>query len=363
MALEEQTVVDTAGPGQPASDVVTTEQPAPAAPVETAAPEAKPVSRREMIEKAAKDVAAKRTEAPKAAQAPSTAPVTNAAGRQVDPVTKRYVKADGSLGELAPVAEQPKSVRAFPKSWRPELEQDYHKLPAHILDQIEKREADIFKGIEEYKKQAMPADLRAVIGPREQAFVQQYGSVAGGLNQLFQLSDFAARDPAGFVQWFAQQRGINLGQQAQGDTQAQVDPNYSALQAELAGLKNELVGFKQQSQQAAIAPYINEIERFKSEAGHERFDELKPHMGALIQAGAAKNLQEAYDQAYRAQFPDEWLSAQKATWLKGEQDRATQAKQAAVQVTGAPSQAAPPSVDPKNRRAVIEQAFRNIGRN
>jgi hypothetical protein len=363
----DQEIVDSPAPGQPVGELVGSTpgvpQEAPKETVkETVAPE-KTLSRRETIEKVAKDLQAKRD----GGKTAPSAPATNAAGRAIDPSSGRFVKADGSLGEKAPqqssvapaAPEAPK--RVYPKSWKPELEADYHKLPAHIIEQIEKRESDIFKGIEEYKKQAMPAELRQVLGPREQSFVQQFGSVHAGLQHLFQLSDFAARDPQGFVQWFAQQRGVQLGNQATPEGQA-VDPNYSALQAEIAGLKNQLVGFQQQSQQAAMTPYLSEVERFKSEPGHEKFDELRPHMAALVQSGAAQTLQEAYDQAYRAKFSDEWLNAQLLERQKADQQRAQQAKQAAVQVTGAPSQATPPSVDPKNRRAVIEAAIRNVGR-
>lgn len=354
-------VIDSTAPGQPVSEVTGSTPGVPASEPVVAevisAPE-KPLSRRETIEKAAKEAQAKRAPA----QAAPSAPATNAAGRKIDPASGRFVKADGSLGEQAQAPNPAAPARTYPKSWKPELEQDYHKLPPHILDQIEKREADIFKGIEEYKKQAMPAELRQVIAPYEQAFIQQYGSVHAGVKQLFDLSNFASRDPQGFVQWFAQQRGINLNQAPADPNAPQADPHISALQAEVAGLKNQLVGFQQQSQQAAMSPYLSEVDRFKSEAGHEKFDELRPHMAALVQSGAATTLQEAYDQAYRAKFSDEWLSTQIAQRQQADQQRAQQAKAAAVQVTGAPSQSSPPSIDPKNRRAVIEAAVRNLGR-
>jgi hypothetical protein len=363
----DQEIVDSPAPGQPVGELVgsTPGVPQEAPKAETAPVEApeKPLSRRETIEKVAKDLQAKRD----GGKAAPSAPATNAAGRAIDPTSGRYVKADGSLGEKAPqqqavapaAPEAPK--RAYPKSWKPELEADYHKLPAHIIEQIEKREADIFKGIEEYKKQAMPAELRQVIQPYEHALSQQYGSVHAGIQRLFELSNFASSQPEAFIRQFAAQRGINLGQPATPDGQ-QVDPNYSALQAEIAGLKHQLGAFREQSQQAAMTPYLSEVERFKSEPGHEKFDELRPHMAALVQSGSAQTLQEAYDQAYRAKFSDEWLNAQILERQKADQQRAQQAKQAAVQVTGAPSQATPPSVDPKNRRAVIEAAIRNVGR-
>lgn len=357
-------VIDSPSPGQPVSEVTGSTPGVPQeAPVVETAPkeESKPLSRREVIEKAFKEREATRQSKDAARADPST----NAAGRKIDPATGRYVKADGTLGEkvqapaqVAPQAPQaPK--RTYPKSWKPELESKFHTLDPDILDQIEKREADIFKGIEEYKKQAMPAELRQVLGPYEQSFTQQYGSVHAGLHQLLQLSDFAARDPAGFIQRFAQARGIQLGQQAQDDT-SQVDPQYSALQSEIGSLKQQLAGFQQQAQQAALTPYLNEVERFKSEQGREKFDELRQHMHALITSGAAQTLGEAYDQAFRARFPDEWLSAQMAQRQQADMQRAQQAKAAAVQVTGAPSQSSPPPTDPRNRRAVIEAAIRNL---
>ena len=365
--MQPEQVVDAPSAGQPVGEVVGQAQGVPAeAPiketVEKAVPE-KPLSRRDTILQAAKDAQAKREGArvpegaAQAKAAPSAPVVTNAAGRKIDATTGKFIKADGTLGEQAQAPAAAPKTRQYPKTWKPELEADFHKLPPHILDQIEKREADIFKGLEDYKKQAMPAELRQVLGPREQALARQYGSVHAGLDQLFQLSDFAGRDPAGFLQWFAQQRGIQLGQPSQDGQQA--DPNVSALQAEIAALKHQVGSFQQQSQQASLAPYINDVERFKAEPGREKFDELRPHMAALVQSGAANTLQEAYDQAYRAKYADEWLSTQIEARQKQEAERAATARQAAVQVTGAPAPSSPQQVDPRNRRALIEAAVRN----
>jgi hypothetical protein len=370
--LDQEQVVDAPSPGQPTGEVVGqtpgVPQEAPKAEASTPEAPAKPVSRRDHILQAAKEVAAKRSTAPapagtpKAGVAPTgSEPATNAAGRKIDPATGRFIKADGSLGEQSSQAPQvAKAPRAYPKTWKPELQPHWEKLPQEVLDQIEKREADIFKGIEEYKKQAMPAELRQVIAPYEQALSQQYGSVHAGIQRLFELSNFAASQPEQFIRQFAAQRGINLGATATPETQG--DPQYTALQAEIAGLKQQLGSFQQQSQQAAMTPYLSEVERFKSEPGHEKFDELRPHMAALVQSGAAQTLQEAYEQAYRAKYADEWLSAQIAERQKADAERAAQAKQVAVQVTGAPSPSSPAPADPRNRRAVIEAAVRNLGR-
>lgn len=337
----------------------------PSAPPEIKGPPDRSADRRALIEKAVKASSEKRDGKPPAAsQAATGEPATNAAGRKIDPASGRYIKADGTLGEQAPAAIPAQAARAYPKSWKPELQPHWEKLSPEILDQIEKREQDIFKGIEEYKKQAMPADVKAVLAPYEQTFAQQYGGTAQGLSRLFELSNFASSKPEEFIRWFAAQRGINLNQAPADPNAPQADPQFTALQAELAGLKQQVGTFRQNAEQAAMAPYLSEVERFKGEAGHEHFEELRPAMHALISSGSAKTLQEAYEQAYRAHptHGQTWLATQLAEKQKADAFAAQQARAAAVQVKGAPSQSSPPPLDPKNRRAVIEAAVRNSGR-
>lgn len=79
-----------------------------------------------------------------------------------------------------------------------------------------------------------------------------------------------------------------------------------------------------------------EIAQFKSQPGHEHFEELAPVMGSLMEAGHAKSLEDAYDQALRAHptYGQEWLAKQLAeneTKRKAEaQQRAKEARLAAA---------------------------------
>jgi hypothetical protein len=71
-----------------------------------------------------------------------------------------------------------------------------------------------------------------------------------------------------------------------------------------------------------------EIAQFKSQPGHEHFDELAPVMGSLLESGHAKSLDDAYDQALRAHptYGQEWLAKQLA---ENEAKRKAEAQQRA----------------------------------
>jgi hypothetical protein len=67
-------------------------------------------------------------------------------------------------------------------------------------------------------------------------------------------------------------------------------------QRDLAGLKGEFTGFTQNMTQRELQ---GEIDKFKSDPTHSRFDELSPTMAKLLQSEVAKDLAEAYQMADR----------------------------------------------------------------
>lgn len=205
-----------------------------------------------------------------------------------------------------------------------------------------------------------------LIGPRREAWAANGMAPAVALNQLLGLSDFATRDPGGFVLHFAQQSGLDLDAllDAQEQQNAAIDPNVRALQAQVQQLQSHLQ--TQSSTQVATQQQENLrlVENFAQEkdgaGGLKRpyLTEVTNEWGAHVQALRAANptmapadvLQKAYDNAcwanpvVRGKLQEATMQQQR----KAEAERAAKARNAASSVSGAPAGTGPSSTNSGN---------------
>lgn len=217
-------------------------------------------------------------------------------------------------------------------------------------------------------KQYEPIE-RVMTQQRRDALAMQYGSVDHALEQLFHLSDFAARDPNGFVRQFAAQRGVNLAQlmeQAQGQPQGgpQQQQQYSPQQAIQAMVQQEIDR--------------RDVDRLYTEfAGqadleHRNDPQVRTTMAALLAANQAKDYRQAYDMAVRAhpEHGPKWAQAvrmahsdQAAASTKDQQAQAAETARArasaASSLSGAPGTTRPSAGGgaPATVRDILERAF------
>jgi hypothetical protein len=259
--------------------------------------------------------------------------------------------ADGASGSAAP---------AIPDGWDPAV---WAALaPAHqaavsswASKAIGDREAKL-KGWEPVER---------VLATRRDALTATYGGVDRGLEQLLGMSDFAGRDPAGFVKWFAQQRGLNLGQlapaaaQGQGQARAQAPSTSNNDPRALVSAAVE--------QALAQREVDNSYREFiaDSAAEHRNDPTIKRVMAALLQAGTANDYRTAYGMAVQAhpELGPKHRAAEAASAAQAsvaDRAKAASAKvQAAVSVTGAPGTARPAQGGsaPSTVRAALETAW------
>lgn len=181
-----------------------------------------------------------------------------------------------------------------PSSWRKEAAAEWAKTPPAVRAEVLKREQDMHQGIAQYKYAADWAKQFEPLAQDLYKLRQAYGNEITGLKNLFQISNYANSDPVGFVQWFAKQRGIQLGGQSE---QAPADPQYSALHEQVRSLQAELQAQKQAQESEVFQTLYREIEETKSKPGFEHFEELRGEMAGLLQSGLAKSLPEAYEKA------------------------------------------------------------------
>lgn len=264
-------------------------------------------------------------------------------------------------------AQEEKPARKYPSSWKPEAKPLFDRIAsdpelALIADEIERRETDFHKGLEGYKTKAQFAEsMEKAIAPF-QATIASYGVTPDVAVQALFSADHRLRygpphEKAQAFMQLAQDYGIDLNQLPQ---QAQVDPQYASLQTELQQLKAMQHQWMLSQQQAQTQSVMSDIERFS--AGKDHFDAVREDMAALLQAGRAESLEQAYEMAIWAR-PDIRSSLLEQQMKESEQKRredaqraAAAAKSAAVQVRGAPTggPSNPPLAD---RRAQIAAAF------
>ncbi len=264
-------------------------------------------------------------------EAPKVAAKTVADPAAVTPAT-------GQPQPQQPVVEAAKITP--PANWKGAGKVAWDKLPQAIQKELSEDYAS------RSTLQTRLDRLDSVIPPeRAQVLAATYGSVEQGVQNLFALSDMAAKNPTGFLLWFAQQRGIDLTQLAgaggaQGEQPAQPHP----AEQRVAQLETVLTNFIQQQQQGQQTQYRSQVDQFASDPAHPYFNDLREDMGALLKMGRAKDLQQAYDMAAWAhpEIRTTLIDAERQKQAKDAEAIAQQARGAAVSISGSPSGAKVP---------------------
>lgn len=298
----------------------------------------KPISLRDQISNALKGD----TETPPAAQLD---------GGQVRNPDGTFAPKPAATTE-APAAAAP--VVQYPTQGLPGLAPEvFAALPAETQQHVVRTMEALNQQAAQYQA------VEQVIGPRRQGWAIHGMTDGAVLNQLFALSDFAEKDPQGFVRHFAQQRGIDLEVLAFGPEPT--DPHVAATNTRIQQLEAQLAGFTAQQQQTQHNGIVQEIVNFADEKGADG-KPLRPYFGELgntvlpfIQASMARNpgksrseiLSEAYDNAcwgnpaIRAKVQAASNAVREAERLRGATEVAGRARKAGVSVSGGtPSDAA-----------------------
>lgn len=222
--------------------------------------------------------------------------------------------------------------------------------------------------------------LEQVISPeRINAWAMNGGmQPAQAVHQLLALSDFAGRDPAGFIKYMAQENGVDLEELVLGmDPDEAVDPKYKALEDKINELQGFAQGQTQQQQQAAHERTVDEVIAFASEKGQDGstllrpyFEQLGPAIQPYISMVKAQNpnwphsqvLQEAYDRAcwgtpaIRSKMQEAAATAGDAERLRAEAARAESARAASASVrSGVPTS---PSAAPNDPARTLRETIR-----
>lgn len=237
------------------------------------------------------------------------------------------------VATAAPGAPDAEAIAA-PAEWKGAGKVQWNKLPKAVQAELR----DTYQGLAASRAEMEP--MQQAIAPYKEAWVRDAGSVPAAVAELGRFYELYLTNPVGLIQHIAAQRGINLGS-AQGQAPAQgatqPAPDIATLIAQV--VQQQVAPITAHFQQTENQQLQSTIDAFGSDPSHPYFQDVKVHMGRLISAGAAKDMQDAYDQAtwanpvIRQQLLDQQAEATKQTQAAA----LAKARQAsAVNLSGSP---------------------------
>lgn len=208
----------------------------------------------------------------------------------------KFAKKSEELAEkVAPVVE---SVPEAPRSWTAEEKAKWAEATPEVRKAILRREQEVEQGFTKLDEDRnFGKSLKEIVQPYMQIINAEGGTpttaIQSLLNTAYILRTAPVAQKTALFHQLAQQYGVDLSQP--NNTQA-VQPN--ALLAEINQLKQQIAQqpqvFQQQQETLAIK---SKIDAFAADPKNVHYEKLKPVMASLLQAGQAKDMQDAYDKA------------------------------------------------------------------
>lgn len=274
---------------------------------------------------------------------------------------------------------EPAEPVSFKPPWKKAALAEWDKLPAMARAEIQRREDDFHKGIEQYKTRATEAQEWERATTPFMATIKSFGvSPQMAAQELFKADHLLRYSPTPqkvqMLLKVANDYGVDLNTLATGiqqiageqvwQQQNPVDPRVQQLQAEINNLKQTQFQTQQHAVQAEASAIDGEIAAFAADPDHEHFGVLQKDMAVLLQAGSAKNLDDAYAMAMRQnpQTYQIWLAQQQQEWDAQRKAKVAKAKQAGANVVRPNGRTSVPSADPtRTMEQDIEATARSLG--
>jgi len=228
-----------------------------------------------------------------------------------------------------------------PDSWTAEARERFSKLDPETQAYIVQREQEQSEGVAKLKTQfeekATAADQWAELvmpyeGQMRAEGATPHQAVQNLLNVAQVLRTGTAEQKAAILHQTAQQFGVPLNTEPGSEP---ADPNYAALQSEVGQLKSYIQQLEAGRQAEAQQTITGTIESFatardeKGDARYPHFETVRTHMGALMDAGSAETMEDAYEQAVWAN-PDTRKMEQDRLNKEAEQKRMKEAEKSAT---------------------------------
>jgi hypothetical protein len=181
---------------------------------------------------------------------------------------------------------------AAPQEWSGLAKVKWDKLPAAVQQEIVQREQTRMAATQEM------APLKEMFDVNREFLVNQAGSVPEAMRQMMQFARMSVDNPVALAEHILRARGIDPRQAFAGQQVAPQQAQAPDIQTYVAQLVQQAVQpFQAQAEQQQTQQLQSTIEQFASRPDRPFFNDVRVHMGQLIQAGTAKSMDEAYEQA------------------------------------------------------------------
>lgn len=276
----------------------------------------------------------------------------------------------GKFAKSAEAPAEPASadaapVRAAPNTWKKEVAEKWGTLPPEVQAEVERREADFHKGIEQYRSAAQFAQaMERAISPYAATLQSLNITPDKAVSELMaadhRLRYSSQQDKLTYFGQLAQSYGVDLAQLPQHEQQP-IDPNVSALQQQVQQLQGYLQNQHLMSEQQTVAQLNSQLAQFAADPSHSHFESVRGHMAALLQAGQAKDLEDAYEQAvYANPVTRAAMLQQQAEATKAENAKKAQAAKEAASVNVRARPSMPVSTPIGSMDDTIRQTLRRL---
>ena len=204
----------------------------------------------------------------------------------------------------APVAGKPAEPAATdpqgappPLEWKGQAKVDWQRLPKGVQAAIR----ETYDSIQQAGADTAP--IKELIDTNREYLVNAAGSVPEAFRQMVQFARMAdtVDGTVTLVQNLLRRQGIDPaalvgGQRASAGTAPNQPTDIQTLVAQ--SVQQALQPLVAQQQQTETSQYVSQIQAFAADsAANPYFNDVKAHMAALLRAGTAKDLRDAYDQA------------------------------------------------------------------
>ncbi|MDH4187417.1 MAG: hypothetical protein OEV08_10495 [Nitrospira sp.] len=243
------------------------------------------------------------------------------------------------------------TAKKYPGQWKQDLAPLWEKPGGHTAEEWAKFQEEALRREMVYstdqsnwqkrlnEMEPVYKGITQVFEPYKDTFARRGIEPVAVMKQLLALSEYADRDPVGFLTEQARMRGLDLASlvQQQQDSGQPVDPKVAALETELRQIKAVIQATQNQTQvqqQQSVTKQVQTFQTATNEDGspkHPHFDRVRLKMGSLMTADQDLSMEDAYRDACYADpevresiLADEWTrrNAKHAEDLKRASDAA-----------------------------------------
>ncbi len=256
------------------------------------------------------------------------------------PPPEEVEASEGDTDQEEVVAETPEVPPLdAPEHWSAADKERFSGMPRdaqeYVLERDKSMTADYTRKTQETAQMRQQLEpLMHVLEPMMPAIRQAGLTPQQYMAQLIQGDRSIQQNPLGAIRHIASNAGISLEALEQpAATVPQPDPLLTTLQQEVRNLQGHIQTSEQRAEQERLAGLQYSIDGFaneKDEAGnlkHPHFEALRANMGQLMTAGAANDLNEAYQKALRLDdtLYQESIEAEKSKVKEAEDKRRKEA--------------------------------------